>query len=386
MPNPSREQFEAVARRAPAGLSREEFMSWVTQQLQGDRLGQVGQDEPDTFWGGFTNSIKKGVKDTFTGPDMMGMMDKAAHPQDLSDFLQLVIPAGANKVANMGSEILEAGQAGAKGAQPGILNRVRGFWKGVGEDINPASVAERRKGMMMEPGGAPAAAKPVVPTNGSDLYDLYKAKPAAKPMPTRGPAPVLRKAGQAPPSISATPSTIEDELMSALSERPKVDTRISSLPPEPGITDGGTIKQSGTFPKGESVGQPGGYTSGRPGVTQTVYDEGRTSTSQAAQEAAEQMRPSDRAIPQGRADELTQKLGGQQPDALEGALLGSGGEFSPEDIKDLRRLYGSEKAAEITGLSKAEILRLDPSPSRLPLDIEMKLLDDPEGLYKYLPR
>lgn len=454
MPNPTRQEFEAVAKHvmetAPSGLSRDAFFGLIEKELakpldtvQNDppsyRWPSLGPDEhePDTFAGGFLRSLKN----DFLGATVNNSVTQgAAHPKDLGDFLGLILPAGY-RAGGLAKETAESGVAAAKGAEPGMLNRVRGFWKGVGQDIQAKPTAQAREEMMLN-GGAKTAVQTAAPAAERDLYSAYKAKPT----PTA--APRVYKPGTAPPSTSAP--TLEDALSELL--KPE-DARMTSLPPEQGITSGGATKQSGVFPKKQSVGQAGGYSSGRPGVTQQQYDDVVGSAAatpeppaytpkaapvepppapvrepitvkgqvirpddplynklmelsggdvpNAAAETAAQMLPSDRAaFGGGRQDELLGKLGGNQapPDPMRDMLMGSDPMAGPRVTKinpdkltpqlwgELRRYFGSEKLAQLTGKSVEEVKQLAPGPSLNPLEVEDRLNQNPDGLFKHLPQ
>lgn len=446
MPNPTRQEFEAVAKHvmetAPAGLSRDAFFGLIDKELAKPldtvNNGPDPEAEPDTFMGGFTRSLKK----DFLGAAVNNSVTQgAAHPKDLGDFLGLLLPAGY-RAGGLAKETAESGVAAAKGAEPGMLNRVRGFWKGVGQDIQAKPTAQAREEMMLN-GGAKTAAATAAPAAERDLYSAYKAKPT----PTATPR--VYKPGTAPPATSAP--TLEDSLAELL--KPE-DARITSLPPEQGITPGGATKQSGVFPKKQSVGQAGGYSSGRPAVTPQQYDElvGSAAATperpsytppsapveppprepitvkgqvirpddplynklmelsggdvpHAATETAAQMLPSDRAaFGGGRQDELLGKLGGvgaeapPSADPMRDMLMGSDpmagprvtkinpDKLTPELWGELRRYFGSEKLAQLTGKSVEEVKQLAPGPSLNPLEVEDRLNQNPDGLFKHLPQ
>jgi hypothetical protein len=329
---------------APPGLSRDEFFALIDRELQGQRLETV-TDEPDTWIGGFLQSIVTGGKPggiPGVRKELLesGMLDSAAQPESLGDFLQLLVPQGVNRGVNLGQEIINSGAARARQAQPGMLNRVRGFWRGALEDINPPSMKDTRRLMGLD-------GQPVGPTTtqigggGQDLYDVYKGnRPSRLPYDTPNPL-----------------------------ERRQSD-----------------------------VGPPVGTRERR-----TIFEEGQQSGSQAAQETAERMRPSDRAVPVERVDELAGKFGGQQPtDALleelsriEGAPSHMRGgaaprvvslkpdKMSPEQWAEARRYYGADKLADLTGLTREQVLQRAPGPSRVPLEIENLLMDDPKGVFRY---
>jgi hypothetical protein len=113
MPQPTKEQFEAAAKKvmasAPPGLSREQFFALIDKELAGgsytptnllDRSKLNTQEmppaEPDTWWGGFA----KGLKDYY-GPKIQRAEDALGHlaqPTDTSDFTALLMPTGVPAV------------------------------------------------------------------------------------------------------------------------------------------------------------------------------------------------------------------------------------------------------------------------------------------------
>lgn len=458
MPNPTRQEFDAIAKHvmetAPAGLSRDQFFALIDKEVA-KPLDSVNnapdpEAEPDTFGGGFLRSLKK----DFLGASVNNSLTQgAAHPKDLGDFLGLLLPAGY-RAGGLAKESAESGIAAAKGAQPGMLNRVRGFWRGVGQDIQGKPTSVARDEMLLNDGAKAPAAAAAAPAAERDLYSAYKAKP------TPAVPPRVYKPGTAPPSTGVP--TLEDNISDSITALLKEsdDSRITSLPPEQGITPGGTTRQSGSFPKRNSVGQAGGYTSGRPAVTPQQYDEVVESaaatpkpapyTPPAApeppppvQEPAlpfdtrmsiggqtikeghpaydsfkealmrDGIEPPPTSTPPAPADvvkpaaddAMSQKLqemfGGKgldvPPPVAQEATAAGGGPLSqprvtrinpdkltPELWSELRRFHGAEELARLTGKSVEEVKALAPGPSTLPLEVEDRINQNPDGLFKFL--
>lgn len=100
---------------------------------------------------------------------------------------------------------------------------------------------------------------------GSTGSTMRTQEPPYQPKPE--PTEVGRLTGRKSPTQADQLQDILEELM------PPEDPRLSSLPPEPDLIGGGSMRQSGKFKRADSLGQPGGYSSGRPGITQELYDE-----------------------------------------------------------------------------------------------------------------
>lgn len=154
MPTPTREQFNAAAKKvaqsAPDGLSREEFFKLVDRELSGVSSpsaldmasGKVGRDstydnpsgekEPDTWTGGFVRGLRREFVDPLLkSPAAQG----AAHPQTATDMAGLLIPS----LIGMGSarEFIPAAKNLYEGAAQGAADReglkkvpavIKGMW------------------------------------------------------------------------------------------------------------------------------------------------------------------------------------------------------------------------------------------------------------------
>src|SRR5262245_33422262 len=237
-----------------------------------------------------------------------------------------------------------------------------------------------------------------------DYYAISNLKPEPK-----GPPP--RLAGKAP--------TLSDALQVALEEARKGDMPTSvSLKPEPTATEAATLRQSGTFPKKQpgpatgkgKLGQPGGYSSGRPSTTQEQFDE-RIGTPQEsavtaaaptereaagyAGAAAEERRPLTFFKDDPEMDALMNALHG--PEDLPHVPSGHGtyqeSQWPPastgpgmaetidptsltrQDWLELRSYMGADELARRTGVP-ADVIRSDmaPGPSRLPIGDEARIM------------
>lgn len=180
------------------------------------------------------------------------------------------------------------------------------------------------------------------------------------PLASHAPTPTAsspRLAGKAP--------TLEDELTRMMeSLREPTDSRITNLPPEATTAGEGATRQSGKFKRSESLGQSGGYTSGRPSITPTRADEmlgklgGRDLTSPSVPEAAST--PAARPMASHTAPEVT---------AIDPK------EVAPGEWQSLRNHYGSKRLSQLTGIPQDEIQRLAPKKPGLPTEVEQRIQD-----------
>lgn len=421
MPQPTREQFDAAAKSvmetAPAGLSREQFFALIDQQLAGTpkhsaetvyddpALAQkeklASGEIPSSFGEGFLRSIKDQAKAAITGNSGL---EHAAHPETPGDFLSLLLPQGVNRSAQLAKEVEESGRASARGAGSGLLNRVRGFWKGVGQDINtptqtlgsgphPSVLDEDKRLMGLAPEEAAPAAT-ITPNTGRDFYDTYKSNGAqptggrrAAPTPKPPPAPPAPK----PEPISVGGQTINptDALYQRL--RGMTGGGAATPPAAPNATDmlADALSERGLDPRISNV--PPGPTA--PLNVADLYP--KEATHPIVDEVSSKMLPSDRRIANTpRQDELMSKLGGQQTttDPIAQELMGGrratdqAVNMSTADWQELRRYYGSEKLAQMTGKTVEEIKQLAPGPSHTPLAVEDSINQNPDGIFKWLPK
>lgn len=343
---------------------------------------------PSDFMGGFM----KHITDSLTrNPAIKG----AAQPEGLSDIMNLVIPSSVMEARVPFANAITEGKMGIKEAPrmrdvPGSVLRRIYNWAGKDakaiqqERFNELPTAKQMDYLpdtkapvpAREP-AAPFASGPQTNINDLPLWKQQEMMEAtgskAVGESTRTGIPRMQPKAKPPTQVRPAQSkatTLEEELAGVVEEARTpnpTDARISSLPPEPSITEGGSFRQSGKFKKSESLGQPGGYSSGRPGVTQQGYDD---------------------VVESARPKELLEKLGGQQADPLAAELGGSGldvANLTPEEWAELRRFYGADKLAEMTGKTREEILSLAPGPSRTPLEVEDRINQNPDGIFKYLP-
>lgn len=253
---------------------------------------------------------------------MMRLIDSlkgSAHPQSLGDILPLLVPAGA-EAAVSGAKTLASTAKSAISESPtlrGVPGRMmKKLWDApiVERPIAPHILRARNAidnplsttGMTNEELFAlPQRVDPNIPPHfGADPASWRKAaqevadrtdpeawRRTARPEPfqpldipegnpeawraninptsiveTSGGRPLTRPG--MPPRLAGKAPTVEDELVKALegSRAPESPTTVSGTP-ETTITPGGATRQSGKFGKSDSLGQAGGYSSGRPAVT-----------------------------------------------------------------------------------------------------------------------
>lgn len=326
MPDPTREQFDAAAKKvmetAPASLSRDAFYALIDKELaRADSgvkpatafdmaSGRVGRDSnitdtlPEKKSGGFLQSAAQNP-----------MLQAMAHPQTAGDMLGLLIPAGVEGAVSGLKGFTSAVRRAATDA-PSVRSmpgRILGtLWKDAKQpvvqpldwlpehltaqhDFNKLSRAEQLERMTNEvpipestsstkfsndrsaPPPYRQSATPPTPFNERPLYQQMEEMSNVGPTPNgrQGmPVPAHKSppmSTTAPPRLAGKAPTVEQALEDALqrargSEPP---THISSAP-EPTMTDGGATRQSGKFGKSQSLGQPGGYSSGRPSTPQTT--------------------------------------------------------------------------------------------------------------------
>lgn len=226
---------------------------------------------------------------------LIGMMSSAAHPPNAGDStLHKAGWLGGNAlpvegIPSMASMLPESVQGLLRGVRSGVGRAAEGVGSFV-EDFNilhplkPAGTLVRKAGEALsspsneeaissfrggsQPPVAPASV--TVRPNTPDLIDKYRKPPVTGPTAS---SPVLRKA-------EGQPQSLEDVLQEMLSKG-EGGGGSTFLPNEPTITDPATLRQSGTFPAGakdanglpKKLGQPGGYTSGRPSTTPQRFDE-----------------------------------------------------------------------------------------------------------------
>lgn len=118
MPDPTKEQFEAAARRvtesAPPGLSKEQFYGLIDKDLQSLQLTDVMKHRA------VAGTITEDPADTT--PNLLTrvgrLLEPLAHPKSLTDFGNLLIPGSPGSVLNrvVGAAIKPAIRIGLAGA------------------------------------------------------------------------------------------------------------------------------------------------------------------------------------------------------------------------------------------------------------------------------
>jgi hypothetical protein len=289
-----------------------------------------------------------------------GMLTGAAYPGASRGFVNQVrdllpsfissAPADGRSLAptaRRAGERAEELYGPAKSVTGGIINRIRALAKGGGELV-PGQI----------PGIKPQLRKPGLEREIGGALDSLMGKTRGGPL--EGPAPVGRSK-QAIESLirqhgaeyggSATATDPMGEILAAL--------------------------RSGKTPKNVSFGRPKTSTT-PPGVMITPSPSG-AKVPPIAPDLEGALTGSMKAELQSKA--ATGTLG--DTSKLSRSVLGLGPEVNPTRIKvdqltpemwqDLRRYYGSEELARLTGLSREDVLARAPGPSRLPLNVEYRL-------------
>lgn len=285
MPTPTREQFDAAAKKvmqsAPSGLNRDQFFALIDKELSGDDQNKVtaaktvGADEPGTWWGGALKSLGNSLSSSVTDNEAV---QGAAHPQSLGDLMSVL---GAPTDATRGSLPIVAdalGQAADK-SRSGLSKLVRMAGDGnyrkqafgaVADAIAPKGPQTLSQELEAAARNAKPAPKlgdvPDAPLNvpkweppPSDVKPSWSANPPAQPVYKWEPPPQF-PVKPAQSNVALKADDLESMLREALiSEKPSVG---GELPPPQAITDGGNNPMMGRAKKG--AGPRVNYTSGRP--------------------------------------------------------------------------------------------------------------------------
>lgn len=410
MPPPSRQEFDAASKRvlanAPAGLSREQFFDLIDKEIQaGDPStwtsdgGKVVYDSPggaqaaklesgeipSTWIGGFLKSIK----DQVMTPDLKHALGRSAQPETVGDMLGILLPNTIGRSANLGIEMEKAGQASSRAAKgTGVLNRVRSYWKGVGQDIDtPTQVLgsgphepiyardQELLGLKPETTPRPPTSSVMPPAAKGDLYEMYAGK--GSPSPTAGPRaaapePIFYKGQRIDPNDKLFKKLMEADIpenQMGPVDRPKVPT---------GFQDRGPVADQLRNEAFDRVANRQGMSQNTVGQTPASEPSPRMQPQPEAPAAAPEMRPV-QAEPDPLARELlgpTSKVNvtSLKPDAIQ-----------PEEWAGLRRHYGTKRLSELTGVPEDIIEEMAPGPSRTPIEVEDRLNQNPLGVMKYLP-
>lgn len=342
--------------------------------------------EPTTKTGGILKGLNS-YADELGRAGLEGM----AHPKSAGDFLGLMLPgsripglkataAVPGTVEPIGNTALRAGARGAANVldfTPNLIrskaeNRIVDALREAGgppTKFNDLPLVKQENFFPETPAPSPMrkiAAPPMRPETPFHERPLYQQmedlsapvhNPAADP---RGGGPIAsgRENVRRSPSdvriIGKAPS-LEEVLNEALTaEMGGQPAGSASLPPEPSITPGGATHQSGQFGRSQKVGQPGGYTSGRPAVSETRYQE------------------------------MTGNLGGEGAGTPPDAAIppSSGAPSSPADLMDPAtiqeevRMSGTRGAAARLGMTVEEVeAALGGTNRQLPLEAEQRMQD-----------
>lgn len=236
----------------------------------------------------------------------------------------------------------------------------------VGSGMESASDFDLTKPLkLMEKAGTALKASGQPPANDVPLYKVMDDMGNASPEASRqGGAPFQQPKPKAPAvGRLVKPPSLEDTLMEALQgARDTTDApKASTASPEAETVGAGPTRQSGTFRRSEKLGQPGGYTSGRPSTSDALYN----------------MASENLGVKPLPDDEMANPVGaGPSPEAtLDEIVKGDVKKklSAPEVADALRREYGSRDAGRmlygdsLPGADRAEaIKRLAPGPSRVP--------------------
>jgi hypothetical protein len=294
----TRAQFEAAAKKvmetAPPGLSKEKFLDLVHQQItQGSSTEipllqmrshlneQETPKEPDTYAGGFIKGLKDyyGPKlglETGTGNKPGGAlretMESAAMPETLPEMSQSLIPAVPPVLARYASAIREGIEAAPSPLRvPQSVLKVLKDRVGEGArlDLGVRRYLPSKSGV--PDGGVPQGE---MPTSSAMEVDRYMPSQSGYEGSRSGAnsEKVPYASPSEPVNTSPIPSGNIDEMLQELMQKDTpVDSRITGVPPEATTAGEGPLKQSGKFGKSGSLGQPGGYSSGRPSISAEDY-------------------------------------------------------------------------------------------------------------------
>lgn len=388
MPDPTREQFDAAAKKvmasAPAGLSHDQFFALVDKELGADdppsaKLAPVDgrlafrdphpeqdEHEPDTFGAGFIKGLKREF-DATSAPGAKGM----AHPQSAGDFASLLLPSGLGMGRGGLSYLKElakrsVGALGEAGTETKTLKDVATFpvrsWGKFADELKRDSlgVETAQDTLKRLSTAAPAGTSKAVE------HVPYATPTPKAPTPT---AATPRHVGKAP--------TVNEELQKALDEAMGMaeTPEMSSMSPEPRPLAEGSFKQS--WPKSKQQNLGGYSVGGNAGSDREAYDSIMRRLGK--EPLPDEMFPPRSGEPVGAGDV-----------ELASEPVSSGGSASPAPNKPkmtaaevaaaLRREYGSRDAGSMlygNSISPAEraeaVKRLAPGPSQVPLAAERRI-------------
>lgn len=328
MADPTKEQFEAAAKTvmetAPPGLSREQFFALIEKTLDSRAATSAGQAESTSRvianasgglmpprkivdeLGNEVNAPSGPMGNFFRNTVRNPIAEGAAHPTSGGDVASLLLPdatlgAGDLRLPSLMKGlrrvVAEAGKASADG--PLMSAPLRFIKKGISEagrnlDIQPympnksgegpfVADAERLNRWETTPQEfGPRGGVTVAPKDSGPIIDRYMPNVSTSEAPAMAvshPHIPYGAPQEATPALdmarlSGKAPTLTEALQDALSGVMEGDKPglVSSHPPIETAGEG-ALRQSGKFGKSGSKGQPGGYSSGRPGMTDAEYDQ-----------------------------------------------------------------------------------------------------------------
>lgn len=233
MPQPTREQFDAAAKKvrasAPDGLTKDQFYALIDKELSPKVDGAVSKDEPGTFWGGFMKSVNNQA--TSLGNSLF---ESSAHPKEPGDFLSLMLP----------------GAVGAAGEATSADAALRKVIRSTGEGLEKAGVAAKPSSLPLAVTDAMVRGKP------SEALTI-----AGAPYAAQGVGKILQKAsrvGEGPSVLSqidrfggnvsgfkagAEAAPVADRLLGNINEMP-LHQQMEHLPTEGPMPQGGRLSDT----------------------------------------------------------------------------------------------------------------------------------------------
>lgn len=341
---------EAEARAAIASMPKGAEFTGESVLLEGRRSASLppGEGIPEE---GLFSRLAGNLADN-------PLLQRAAQPEGVEDVFNLLIPNFAGALMTVG-------------------RTARENWRPIGQAL--------------ETGGKYLSRYPLTTRPQRFIGDITQAVGRGlKGSPSKVPTPpesVVPYTGASPRLVKGKAPDLEDVLLEALGEaRAPLDSRITGLPPETAVTAGGVTRQTGTFPKSGKLGQPGGYSSGRPALTEAQYDDltKRVGMGQRINDVtpSEGVRVGS-SIPapttsESVADEILESLGPERlsRESLRRDTMGprvtklKAEKLSAEDLQELRNFMGSRRLSDLTGLPVDVIKDLTSKLRRVPDEVQ----------------
>ena len=361
MPQPTKEQFDAAAqavmKTAPAGLTRDQFFDLVDKELQRWRPSPIDRPGPARGEPAVMDDSGKAIGNGFLEPLVNNpMLQRTAHPESIGDFLSLIIPAAAP----MGAMALgRRAIAGVKNTQgSGMLRAPGKFMEGFANygakfPAGPEGAMRSRLDKSLETGSF--AEGGMIP----------------KPLPPLG----WRWSLPEPPEGSQGMLTVKPAPSPLPGWKPEGGTPFHE---QPLFQQESRLRRIPAFR---------GWTSSPPGNVRSVIQQPDPILNELVQRSPSDVRAIAPQVAKPSADPIARELIGSPPHMSQGrppAITSlKADKIPPEMWGELRRYYGAEKLAALTGKTRAQIEALAAGPSRTPMEIESQLMDDPRGVFKY---